>query len=98
VVLQDLTQDELEDPLLLLLVILVVMSVTTTVVVIPLALLDIEEPVAVQLVYPQEVVERRAGFEGLDSLVERGEVGFVVVAVMRVGDTRVLCISSVVGL
>jgi len=90
VVLQDLTQDELEDPLLLLLVILVVMSVTTTVVVIPLALLDIEEPVAVQLVYPQEVVERRAGFEGLDSLVERGEVGFVVVAVMRVGDTRVL--------
>jgi hypothetical protein len=90
VVLQDLSQDELEDPLLLLLVVLIVVSMTTTVVIIPLVLLHVEEPVTVQLVHLQEVVERRADFESLDGLVERGKVGVVVVAVMRIRNTGVL--------
>jgi len=63
---------------------------TTAVIIIPLVLLDIEEPVTVQLVHLQKVVKRGAGFECLDGVVKRGKVGVVVVTVVRVGDTRVL--------
>ena len=63
---------------------------TTAVIIIPLVLLEIEQPVTVQLVHLQKVVERGASFEGLDGVVKRGKVGIVVVAVMRVGDPRVL--------
>jgi len=63
---------------------------TTAVIIIPLVLLNIEEPVTVQLVHLQKVVKRRAGFEGLDGVVKRGKVSIVVVAAVRVRDTRVL--------
>lgn len=85
-VLQDLSQDELEDPLLLLVIITLVSLVRTSVVVV---LVPLKQPLRMQIVHPQEVVEGRAGLQVLDSTVERGKVVVVVVLVVRVRDTRV---------
>jgi hypothetical protein len=85
VVLQDLSQDELEDPLLLLVVITLVPLVRTSVVVI---LVPLEQSLRMQVVHPQEVVESRAGLQILNRPVERGKV-IVVILVVRVGNSGV---------
>lgn len=85
-VLQDLSQDELEDSLLLLVIVTLVSLVRTSVVVI---LVPLEQSLRMQIVHHQEVVESRAGLQVLDSTVERGKVVVVVILVVRVRDTRV---------
>ena len=97
-VLQDLSEDKLEDPLLLLILVVIVSMVRSlvrgrsgmmTVLVVPL-----EQPLRVEIVHPQEVLEGRAGLQALDSVVERGKVVVVVVPVVRVRDSGVLCRRS----
>ena len=85
-VLQDLSQDELENPLLLLVIVTLVSLVRTSVVVI---LVPLEQSLRMQIVHPQEVVEGRARLQVLDRTVERGKVVVVVILVVRVRDTRV---------
>lgn len=85
-VLQDLSQDELENPLLLLVIVTLVSLVRTSVVVI---LVPLEQPLRMQVVHPQEVVEGRVGLQILDRTVERGKVVVVMILVVRVRDTRV---------
>jgi hypothetical protein len=85
-VLQDLAQDELEDPLLLLVIAIGLVRVITVPVV-----WAVEESVAVQLVNPQQVAQSGARSELLHGSVKGSKVVVIVVTVVVVGDTRVLC-------